>query len=121
MQNPLAHLSTEQLEFFAPLRADAADELRRRRNERVWVRVGDAGDYEQFIGLGFALDYLNELGVGEIDDWINDPHAVGCETPNYWGNDYISLYWGDANANLIRPLDENERILAENTLQEAYL
>jgi hypothetical protein len=35
--------------------------------ELLWIRVGDAGEYEGFDGLEEALDYLNELSVGGSD------------------------------------------------------
>jgi len=89
--------------------------------EHVWVRVGDAGEYEQFGDLGAAFDYLNELSIGEVEGWLDGPHVIGIETPNYWGDNCVSIFWGDSEGNLIRPLDRTERILTENTLLEAYL
>ena len=90
-------------------------------NEYLWARVGDAGEYERFDDLGAALDYLNESSVGQVDGWMDHGRAVGFETPNYWGDNCISLYWGDTSANLIRPLDATEQALVENTLEEAYI
>ena len=80
-------------------------------SEQLWLRVGDAGDYEDFgDDLDALLDYLIDAGPG-----------VGFATPNYHGYDFISLFWGDAHADLLRPLDNTERAAVEAGLQEAYI
>jgi len=89
--------------------------------EQLWIRVGDCGDYEPCNGLNDALAYLNELNVGEVTGWTNGPCAVGFETSNFWGQDCISCYFGDADANLIRPLNAAERAAVEDGLKEAYI
>lgn len=87
----------------------------------LWIRLGDAGDYQAFDGLADAIDYLNELSAGEITAWTTGPYGVGFDTVNYWGEDFISCFWGDADANLIRALDRGERVVMENGLVEAYV
>lgn len=89
--------------------------------EQLWIRVGDAGEYEPFDGIQEAVDYLNELGVGLATNWTNGPCAVGFETPNFHGCDCISCFWGDSDANLIRPLDAGEKAAVEGCLEEVYL
>ena len=90
--------------------------------EQLWVRVGDAGEYESFGNdLDALLDYLNDLSVGQVDHWIDSGPGVGFATPNYHGYDFISCYWGDANANLVRPLNGAERAAAEAGLAEAFI
>ena len=71
--------------------------------------------------LAALLDYLNELNVGAVTGWIDAGPGVGFATPNYHGYDFISLFWGDADANLIRPLDDAERAAVKAGLQEAYI
>lgn len=83
----------------------------------LWVRVGDAGEYTEFDDLDAALDYLNELHVGKIDHW----QRYGFDTPNYHGLDYVSIYWGGADANPWRDLDDEERDTVEAGLEECYL
>jgi hypothetical protein len=83
----------------------------------IWVRVGDAGEYESFDDLQEAVDYLNELHVGQIDRW----QSAGVETCNYWGRDYISLYHGDTDGNLTSDLLPDERAFVEDSLVECYL
>lgn len=87
----------------------------------VWVRVGDAGEYESFDSLDTALDYLNELHVGHVTGWIDGGIGVGIRTPNYHGYDFISLFWGDENADLTASLDADERMEVEEALIAAYL
>ena len=87
----------------------------------VWVRVGDDGAYESFDLLYDALEYLNALGVGGVTGWVVSPIGVGVETVNYWGFDFISLFWGDEQANLIRELDGEERLIVESELIEVLI
>ena len=90
--------------------------------QQLWVRVGDAGDYESFDSdLDALLDYLNELQVGNVTEWIEDGRGVGFTTPNYHGYDFISLFWGDENANLVRRLNAGERAAVECCLEEAFI
>ena len=73
-------------------------------SEQLWLRVGDAGDYENFgDDLAALLDYLNELNVGTVTGWIDAGPGVGFATPNYHGHDFVSLFWGDDRADLVRP------------------
>ena len=83
----------------------------------IWLRVGDMGEYESFDGLTDAVDYLNELSVGEVTHWRHG----GIETVNYWDHDYISLYHSDADANLLSDLLPDERMFVEDTLTPAYV
>jgi len=59
-------------------------------NTSIWIRVGDAGDYESFDSLDDAIDYLNALRVSKVTHW----HTFGFATSNYHGNNYISIYHG---------------------------
>jgi hypothetical protein len=79
----------------------------------IWVRIGDAGDYEDFDCLEDAVCYLNELDVGQVTRWRN----AGVDTDNFWGNDYVSLYRGDAEGNLLSNLLPDERVLVEDNLE----
>lgn len=83
----------------------------------LWVRVGDAGEYEKFDDLDDAPEYLNELRVGQVTSWVQG----GFTTPNYRGQDYVSCYWGDADANHISDLDDPEQEYIENGLEENHL
>jgi len=85
---------------------------------QLWTRVGDCGEYESWgDDLAALLDYLNELHVGQVDHW----RPGGLETCNYWSYDYISIYWGDPDGNLIDDLTTAERTIVEAGLEEAYI
>ena len=89
---------------------------------RLWVRVGDSGDYQSFgDDLEALIDYLNDLSVGTVTGWIDSGYGVGFETPNYHGADFISCFWGDANADLLAHLFASERRIIESQLEEAFL
>jgi len=87
----------------------------------VWVRVGDAGEYESFDSLDDALDYLNELKAGEVTGWVDGGAGVGIETVNYHGYDFISLFWGDDDANLTAHFDADDRVEVEAGLEEVFI
>ena len=81
----------------------------------LWVRVGDAGEYEQCDDLDDAIAYLNELRVGKITSWVRS----GFETENYYGRDYVSIFYGDDDANHL--CDINEKEYVECNLEVNYL
>ena len=87
----------------------------------VWVRIGDMGEYESFDSLDDALDYLNELSAGQVTGWVEGGMGVGIETVNYHGYDFVSLFWGDDDANLTAHLDADERMDVEEGLKEVYI
>ena len=60
-----------------------------------WVRVGDQGDYEQFDSLDDVGDYLSQLGIAPP---YEQSTSYGFETDSYYGDNYISLYKGNAEA-----------------------
>ena len=87
----------------------------------VWVRLGDCGEYESFDGLDDALDYVNELKAGKVTGWVDGGIGVGMETVNYYGYDFISIFWGDEEANLTAHLDSDERMEVEEGLEEVFI
>lgn len=87
----------------------------------LWIRVGDCGEYESFSDLDDALDYLNELHVGRVEHWVDGGVGIGFATPNYWGGDFISMYWGDEEANCSRALTPEERDVVECGLSPAFI
>lgn len=87
----------------------------------VWVRVGDCGEYESFDRLDDAIDYMNELKAGKVTGWVEGGIGVGMETVNYHGYDFISMFWGDENADLTAPLDGDERMEVEEGLEEVFI
>ncbi len=86
-------------------------------NSLLWIRVGDTGEYTSFDDLNDAIGYLNELRVGTVTGWTQ----AGFETPNYHGEDYVSIYWGADDANHLADLDDDEQEIIESGLEESYL
>lgn len=83
--------------------------------EQLWIRVGDAGEYESFGDDFDALtDTLYEASVVADDIvWIEK----GLQTSNYPGQDYISLFWGDGRSEPIRDLTFEERRMVVSNLR----
>ena len=77
-----------------------------------WVRLGDAGEYEEFAVLSEVTDHLQDRGAGPVLGWVQ----YGVETEDFQGNNYISLYVGDENADPIRQLDPEEKGTVESAL-----
>ena len=68
---------------------------------QLWVRAGDGDNYNGFDGLHEVADYLAEMGATGPLERCN---KYGVSNPEYRGNNYISLYWGDEDAQPIRSL-----------------
>ncbi len=76
------------------------------KNLTLWMRLGDAGDYESFgDDLDAAIGALQEAGSGPVLGRASS----GIITERYRGNNYISLYWGDETGeDMLRPLSDEE-------------
>lgn len=85
-----------------------------------WIRVGDEGDYQAVDELAAIIDSLNEWRVGEVTGWVETGIGVGLETTACHGYDFISLFVGDREANLVRPLNGWERGRVEAGLKAVY-
>ena len=74
----------------------------------IWLRLGDADDYQAFDDLNDVAEALVESGVETVER-----HCLyGVRTPGFEGNNYISLYWGpdprDGSAEASRELTDSE-------------
>jgi len=94
------------------------------REERIWVRIGDMGSYGWFHDVLEAAYYFEEVEVfheGVVPRWRNG----GFEIFQYTGENYVSMYWGDDDANFIRDLNAEDREVIEDFCYEtptiAYL
>ena len=83
-----------------------------------WIRVGDQGDYQPVDDIATAVECLNEWRVGEVTAWVDGGIGVGIETMECYGCDFISLFVGDDQGNLIRPLNSCERAAVEEGITE---
>ena len=78
----------------------------KQQNARLWVRLGDNCEYEEF---GNDLDAVAEhlFSVGGVKGGIVACNG-GIEAPGYENNGYISLFWGDKAANMFCNLTKAE-------------
>jgi hypothetical protein len=83
-----------------------------------WLRVGDQSDYAPYDDLDTIIQTLNEWQVGEVSAWMEYGIGVGLETMSCYGYDFISLFVGDDQGNLIRPLKSRERAAVEEGVTE---
>jgi hypothetical protein len=74
-------------------------------NTTLWVRAGDADNYNAFDGFQEVADYLADMGATGPLEWCNE---YGVTSPEFRGNNYVSLFWGDADAQPIRSLTTAE-------------
>jgi hypothetical protein len=74
-------------------------------NAKLWVRVGDADRYNCIDSLQEVADYLAVMGATDPLEWCNE---YGVTSPEYRGQNYISLFWGDDNAQPTRQLTLDE-------------
>lgn len=76
----------------------------------LWMRLGDNADYEKVEGPSDAADrirdFTKQVEHGDIK-W-REKYGVAIE-PGFGGNNYISLYWGDEDAQPTRQLTKAER------------
>ena len=84
---------------------------------KIWLRVGQAGALESFDSTRDAVAYLNSLKVGKPTNW----RLAGVETQNYWGQDYISIFWGDDQGRYVDELAKSARVYLALNLAEAEL
>lgn len=72
---------------------------------RLWVRTGDAGDYEDFdnpydAGVAISVHYDS---FDEMPKITRRRYGVSID-PFFTGYNYVSLFWGDADAQPVKDL-----------------
>ena len=73
---------------------------------RLWTRLGDAGEYEEW-GSDLAA-VAGILAESRIDPQEMHQIRFGLVCPGFEQANYISLYWGDENANMLADLSRDE-------------
>ena len=72
----------------------------------LWIRCGDADNYNEFgIDLAAAAEYLDMLGVTAP---LVRCGLYGVSAHAFTGHNYISLFWGDNDAQPDRELTDAE-------------
>lgn len=87
---------------------------------KLWMRLGDQGEYESCDTLEEVVERLLAAGVRAVS-WITNIYG-GCIAEGFEGRNYISLYWGDDDAQFAQALAQHERDEVNRLLQnEEYL
>lgn len=73
----------------------------------VWFRTGDIGGYTCADCIEDAAEAFRELSISGPVSFRVD--GMGFDAPGWDGHDYISLYWGDYDAEPKRGLSEDEQ------------
>lgn len=80
-----------------------------RGEERIWIRLGDGMPYKEFEDIREVAEYIREEGVDSFNGLEYQPYKYALLLPDYQGNNYISLYWGNAGKiDAIRSLSDEE-------------
>jgi hypothetical protein len=70
----------------------------------IWVRLGDADIYNRFDDLDEAAEYMALFGVKHV----HRSQMYGVTTEGFEGNNYISLFNGDGEAQPTRELSNKD-------------
>ncbi len=124
-ESEFLNLDETPADIFEALDAQTSDEKDEQRladaEDRLWTRVGDAGDDYDHFSLEEMVDTLNDLQVGKVDHWVAGYPGFGFATPNYHGHDFVSCFWGNVEGNFVRYLTPEERVYVESNLKKSYL
>jgi hypothetical protein len=60
----------------------------------IWVRLGDTDDYNRFDDVAEAAEYMALFGVKQV----HRSQKYGVDAKGFTGNNYISLFFGDGEA-----------------------
>ena len=72
---------------------------------KLWVRAGDCDNYNDFDDLQEVAEYLSEMGATSP---LNRCNEYGVTSPEFRGKNYISLFWGDDDAQPTRSMTADE-------------
>ena len=87
-------------------KAKTANSQREKEVNRLWTRLGDASEYEEWgSDLAAVAGILAEARI--------DPHEMrqirgGLVCPGFEQANNVSLYWGDEGANMLADLSRDE-------------
>jgi len=82
--------------------------------DKVWMRMGDTDDYHDFddpFSAGSELgSYLSETGTKTFNGSDIRWRGLGLEIGGFAGYNYISLFWGDNDAQKSQALSAKDKI-----------
>lgn len=94
------------------------DFLERNIMRWIWVRVGDQDEYESFDSIAEVVAYLHERRA--LLTPVIRRGKYGVESGNHQGLDYISVFWGDVDANPLSAISGEERCELYNAAVGQY-
>jgi hypothetical protein len=80
----------------------------------IWVRLGDADNYNRFDDLTEAADYMTEFGVHQVQR----SRKYGVEADGLTGHNDISLFYGDEEAQPTKELSNIDIRLLNSELMK---
>jgi len=87
---------------------------------RLYARIGDAGDYNDFDGEREFADTLREYGIDPAT--LERQGEYGLQCPGYTGQNYISAYYGTDVETPVRSLTDEELDTLKGTkMNEDYI
>ena len=126
-------------EFRFPEEEEFQTKCRRRYASKTelisyWTRLGDVAEYEKFdtpfdagvdVGMRLAGPYEKTLGVSFKIMYMSGVeegkrHAGVVIAPLFVGNNYISLFRGDSDAQWVADLTEDEKMDFESGIIDGY-
>jgi len=94
--------------------------------KKVWLRLGDAGEYEPFdtpeeAASDIAVVFRTDRPLNIVRARHTGVEGIDIVGSAYEGENAVSLYWGDDDANLIAPLNHWELCNFARTFQRERL
>lgn len=81
----------------------------------IWVRLGDSDNYNRFDDLAEAAEYMALFGIKNV----HRCQKYGVAANGFTGQNYISLFVGDGEAQPTRELSSKDvHVLNKCLLQE---
>ncbi len=96
---------------------------------KVWVRAGDQDDYHDFDSIDTAAEYIHNALHDEWDFSDGHRHAleryggsglvgVSLLGTDFIGDNAISLFWGNDEAQYMQPMSDNDLVWLGQLLDE---
>jgi len=88
------------------------------RPESLWIRYGDTGEYHKIDWFSCELEqHLDPTDIGPFMAWV----PGGLITTVMQGSNYVSLFWGDKDAQRTRDLNDEEKVEVERLLHPSMM
>jgi len=89
---------------------------------KIWIRIGDQDDYHEFDNVLEASEELAEI-VGHKSLKAERYHGLALrgvclKDVGLVGNNGVSFFWGDEDAEFIREISNDELGVLNSTLDE---